>query len=211
MKIFISTPMHDKPTAHYAVSMARFLIEASRRFDIIYDPPLQVSNLAESRNIALGHAISHSADKILFVDDDMLFRPDDAFRLLSHEGPVVSGVYKKKLKAGIHVGYTLEDVGWEAKTSPEGLLGMACVGMGFCAVDVPFVKKLWEKYPDRTFKKEGVESPCFFEFKLDVDLAGQKRVLGEDETFCKWVILYGQGDVWIDTEVKLGHVGSYVY
>jgi len=48
---------------------------------------------ARARNIIIDHAIQHDFTHILFLDDDLAFKPDLLNRLLSHDKDIVTGLY----------------------------------------------------------------------------------------------------------------------
>lgn len=221
MKVFVGVPTHDRPTAHFTVSIIRFMLEGSNKYEIQYEAPRNVSNLAEQRCVLLQRAIESGADKLLFIDDDIMFKPTQAFKLLETEGDVVGALYRKKKDEVEHVGYTLGAVGRANTTKPtedSTLVGMACLGMGFTVIDLSFIRKMVEAEKNRSqkefrfFKRKDCEDviPALFEFKAVLDLDGETRFLGEDETFCRHVI-YAGGSVWLHPDIVVGHVGAHVY
>jgi hypothetical protein len=242
MKIYIAAPMHDRPTAHFHKSMVDFVARLEREITIDvasplvvtayhYDAPFQVSNLAEERNMMLHQAIEGGYDKLLFVDDDIMFSPGQALRILRAKGEVVGPVYRKKQADKRHIGYSLATTDAPPRRSGENgeLIEMACVGMGLTAIDLGFLRtKLDEgrfgSPPDREIRfqrgtathsipvfRQGDELvPAFFEFRTGEDLGGNHRFIGEDETFCRHIIELG-GSVWLHSRVCVGHVGQYVY
>ena len=52
----------------------------------------RVKNIANARNACLEQASSIEAfDKIVFIETDVLYKPDDALKIILHEGDIVSG------------------------------------------------------------------------------------------------------------------------
>jgi hypothetical protein len=212
LKVVVAAPMHDRPTAHFTVSLVQLMILGLQKYDtMVLDARPQVSDLALARNRLVASALELQADKLLFVDDDMMFTPEQALRIIEAEGDVVSACYRKKTEKRIAVGYRLEDVGREPERDGF-LMGMACVGMGLTSIDLRFLRVMLSrgKVPTYVEEDEKLRVPALFEFKYAEDLAGKKRHMGEDEVFCKNVITHG-GRVWLHTDVEVGHVGTYVY
>lgn len=221
MKVYAPVSLHDRPQPHFMSSLARLLSDRPVGFEFIYDPVLQVSNLARMRNLHVTQAIWHNADKILFMDDDMLFETWQATTLLETPGEVVAARYVKKSLKNVTVGYPLEAVGLTAASKGE-LTGMAAVGMGLTVVDVPFLKRMIEHMAGKELRGEkrtvfyeepedpGVLIAPLFEFKAHTDLAGKRRFMGEDEIFCQHVIENG-GSVWMHMGVRIGHVGTHIF
>lgn len=209
MKLYVAMPIHGSPQAHTMVCVSHALVDLAKDHDLKFDPFLNASNLAETRCLQLHEAISEGFDKLLFVDSDMMFRPDQVRALLAEEGAVVAAAYRRKEPKVSHVGYPLEKVGNPGKRRGD-LIGMACVGMGLTVLDLAWFR---EQRSIRGFNKPALglrDVPAWFEFKVDEDLGGERRLLGEDEMLCKNVIIRG-GDVWLHSKVLVGHVGAFVY
>lgn len=215
MKLYIGVPTRGHVTPHFFESLMRFMVsEEAKRHNIIFDMVHQVSNLADARNAMLGLALEYDYDKLLFLDDDLLFRTEDVAKLLATDGDVVAGHYFRKVQAErLCAHYRLRDVGREPVSRDEAtgrLTGMACVGMGFTTIDLRTTAKILASLETYKHSRCLMPIPAAFEFKFDTDLAGKKRLMGEDEIFCKHVLL-GGGRVWMHEDIHVGHVGSFVY
>lgn len=80
--------------------------------------------------------------KLLFLDDDLLFHPDLLLKLLSHDRPIVSGLYYTKNSVPqplvLH-----EDYGGTAKSwTPGDLVPCAAHGMGLCLIDAGLLRRV---------------------------------------------------------------------
>jgi hypothetical protein len=214
MKVYVCTPMHDRPTANFTLSLTEFLVRAARMLSLEahWAPLRQVSNLAEARCLALHDAVTKSYDKLLFIDDDMDFLSGQPLKLLEIPGEVVSAVCRVKKPEVQHAGYTLEDAGRQGEKQGT-CIGMAAVGMALTVIDLPFVRKMVETGNNfRFFKHPLIEGriPGLFEFKVAPDASGEEVFMGEDEVFCKHVLDAG-GKIWLRTDCVVGHVGHTVY
>lgn len=218
MKLAIVTPIHDKVAAHTFVSMSGFCAAAAGKgYELKMNPLVQLAILPHGRNVLLQEAYDWGADVVLSVDDDMIFMPDDAFKLISYvtdsnvvddmrDQDVVSGVYKYKNEKNVTVGHALKD----GETRGE-LMEMDLVGMGFAAISrrcLDEMMKSSEKYFDET---TGVDVHCLYEMRLAPLDSRRRRIFhGEDRVFCdRWRALGGR--IWLATDVVVGHVGYKVY
>lgn len=147
------------------------------------------SNLAEARGKLLEHALQTGAERILMVDDDIVFSAEDALTLIALDrgDDIVSGLYKAKIEDGACIGDPLE-------SSDGALLEMRRIGLGFAL----FTRNCLE----RMVSAHGGGA---FEFLHD-----GTRMLGEDEVFCdRWRALGGR--IWMHIGIRLGHIGAHIF
>ncbi len=80
--------------------------------------------------------------KVLFLDDDLLFHPDALLKLLSHDRPIVSGLYYTK--SSVPTPLVLHDeYGGTAKSwTPGDLVECSAHGMGLCLIDADIFRQL---------------------------------------------------------------------
>lgn len=105
--------------------------------------------VGEARNEIAAHALaveehdpSLKCTKLLFLDDDLLFHPDALLKLLSHDRPIVSGLYYSK--SSVPTPLILHaDFGGTAKTwRPGELVECAGHGMGLCLIDTEVLRRV---------------------------------------------------------------------
>lgn len=147
-------------------------------------------------------------DVILFIDDDVVFDPKDAIRLIDgvkNGCDIVGGMYVQKgtlaktcvLKNG-------QIVTFKRSAVPEEVEAIAT---GFMAIHRKVFEKMSETVPlchpnDLKFY------PFFQPFPKEKD--GQMVYLSEDWAFCDRAKDLGF-KVWLDPSIFLGHKGEYVY
>jgi hypothetical protein len=137
-----------------------------------------------------------SYDKIIWIDSDIKWVPEDVLKLYKSEKDVVTGAYLlatgevtayKKL---LGPGYTFEDVlkmKQLEKIEACGF-GFLCIKKGiFESLSRPWFQSAWVNIIDEETKKE-------FTFPL----------MGEDMSWCKRVRDNGF-EIWLDPDVKLIH------
>ena len=133
-------------------------------------------------------------DKILWIDSDIIFTPEDVIKAYKSEFDVVTGAYT--LASGEVVAYkelfgrsfTMDEV--KAMTEPERVFG---AGMGFFCMKSGIFEKMsrpWFQSVPGTTKFEGEE----FTFPI----------MGEDLSLCKRINDLGF-EIWLDPSIKLIH------
>jgi hypothetical protein len=130
-------------------------------------------------------------DKILWIDSDITFTPDDAMKLIESDKDIISGayllgsgevtVYKKLLEQG----YSYDEV----KQMNEPIKIEGC-GFGFLAVKSGVFESLTRPW----FQSAIITSDDGFTFPL----------MGEDLSWCKRVADAGY-EIWFDPTVRVTH------
>jgi len=168
------------------------------------------------------------ATHLFFIDADIAFRPENAFRLLQAERDLVGGVYPVKkldwdrIRAAALAG--AKDIFATAATYvvrflpnaanavdiQDGFAEVAAVGTGFMLIRRAVVERVAAAHPELTQdlgEEMGGPTAMVFEPMHDPDTAEH---LSEDYAFCwRWRALGGQ--VFADAESRLSHVGHAVY
>jgi hypothetical protein len=80
--------------------------------------------------------------KILFLDDDLLFHPDLLLKLLSHQRPIVSGLYYTKSSVPTPLVLHDEYAGTATTWTPGDLVECSGHGMGLCLLDADIFRRL---------------------------------------------------------------------
>lgn len=120
---------------------------------------------------------------LLFVDTDMFFEPDALERLLAHDKDIIGAEYNYRQLP--------------LKTTRQGgekvgnLLKCDVMGTGFLLIKT----SVFEKLPQ----------PWFF-YKHD----GDEIIEGDDVWFCNRAKEAGF-DIWCDPEVKIFHIGEFLF
>ena len=146
----------------------------------------------ENRNQIVEEAKRAECTHIMFIDNDMAFPSDGMLNLIKHDKDIVGGAYKMKttdLKGTVKVKSASGEL-LNVDNPPSALFQCDVIPAGFMLVKMEVFDKL--------------EFPYFF-----TDYEG-REVVGEDVYFCKKAKEAGY-EVWCDGNIKLGHVGSYIY
>lgn len=130
-------------------------------------------------------------DKILWIDSDITFTPEDAMKLINSDKDIISGAYL--LGSGevtaypklLSPGYTFDQV-----KEMEEVVKIGGCGFGFLAVKSGVFESLTRPW----FQSSSITSEDGFEFPL----------MGEDLSWCKRVTDNGY-EIWFDPTVRVVH------
>lgn len=136
---------------------------------------------AKGRNLIIQAALDNDCTHILFIDDDMAYKPDSLVRLLEHDVDVVSGLYLSRAYPHVPIIFDLADEDGSAfplylTSDKKGLIPIVAAGLGFllCKIDVfRRLEKPWirlgelnsEEWCDdigffNRLRKAGIQSYC---------------------------------------------------
>jgi hypothetical protein len=130
-------------------------------------------------------------DKILWIDSDIGFNPDDAMKLIESDKEIISGAYLlasgevTAYKKMLGPGYTYDEV--KAMTEPVQIEGC---GFGFLAV--------------KSGVFESMTRPWFQSAMATTDDGFTFPIMGEDMSWCKRATDAGH-EIWFDPSVKVTH------
>jgi hypothetical protein len=154
-------------------------------------------------------ALDEGYDELIWIDSDIQFDPDDVAKLRGHELPIVAGVYAKKgvRDLAVHLEPTTQELRFGAG---GGLYDVRYVGAGFLCTR----REVYDAI-QRTFSlpvcntRFGARTIPYF-LPMVIPDGGPYWYLGEDYAFCERARKAGHR-VQVDTTIRLGHIGSYVY
>lgn len=234
----ITTPCHSNSLLlNYVLSTIRFqnaCFSAGMRLDFFFRQG--DSLVTRARNDCVAYFLTNPQFTHLFwIDSDIGFSPEAAFRLLLYDRDIVAGVYPLKREAwpedGVPQGttrqqfeelyarYTVntgrlgEDV--ELTIDADGFMKVREVPTGFMCIKRSVFHRLIAAYPELkyvpdwpegTFPAGGVHYR-FFDVTVDPET---KRYLSEDYGFCRLWEKIG-GEMYIDANSNLSHAGERIY
>jgi hypothetical protein len=140
------------------------------------------------------------AQKLFFIDSDIIFKPKDALRLIYHSQkyPVVGAVYPVRKDPPK---FFLKAKNAMLETNEDGLIEVLGFGAGFVIID----RKVFETM--KPIVEEIVSNEEHLTRYFDIRVING-RYLGEDISFyCRWTDECG-GSIFIDPSINLKHVGS---
>lgn len=230
--IFLATPCFGGLVSqHYMQSVLGLTqLAGQANFDITLALLGHDSLITRSRNTLLSQFLqTPQATHLLFVDADISFDPVQVAHMLNFGREFVAGIYP--LKVIDWSGRAIERAvsGREAyQAAPLLYVGTLCTsdkleregrfataiycGGGFMLLQRQVIEKMAAAYPETRYKSvhaySNVKAPenyALFESMIDRETGAY---ISEDFTFCqRWRDIGGK--IWLDTEGKLTHCGSY--
>ena len=162
--------------------------------------------IADSRGVIATKFWESDADCLVFVDSDVSWEKGALLRLVDAPVDLCAGVYPGRRDPIIYpLHYLDKEELWADPAT--GLLEVKSVSTGFLKLSRNCIGKMIEAYPDKhyyTAERDKQFYPLFDHVFED----GFKW--GEDFSFCiRWRKIGGQ--VWIDPEITMGHVGYKIF
>ena len=230
--LVVGTPCYGgQVTSVYAASLLKLQHACHRRGDIDFSVLMPGGDALITRarqNIVAHFLANEAATHLLFVDADIGFEPEQAFRLLNFGADVAGGVYPTKridwakaaalAKAGntqlasAALSYVIEFDDPKRIGVRDGFARVRAAGTGFLLIRRTVLVAMIERYPELRYTRE---------HNTEDTLAGSKWrsalfnclvdpetgvYLSEDFSFCRRWTAMG-GEIWADLESRLTHVG----
>ena len=157
--------------------------------------------IADARAVIVAEFLASDCDKLVFVDSDVCWEAGALVRLLDRKEDFVAGIYPQRKDP---INYCVKWLNKPELHAVDGLLEVAGVPAGFMCLSRDMLEKMVAQYPDSEFYCE--TAPGERAWALFADYRIGKHKMGEDYAFCRrWTDMGGK--VWIDPEIKMGHVG----
>jgi len=189
-KIVISRPCYDTYEYENVVSVSQMMNVSLSKGYFCFNHFCKGSNIVRQREQGVAVARQSKADRILWIDSDMMVQGDSLLKLLEADKDIISGVAVAKQPpfSFIIARQNMENKLEPIKSLPQKRLFNDIDGFGFGFVLI------------KTSVFDKIEPPYFM----------MGEVIGEDYYFCQKAKAAGF-DLWVDSECQLGHVGQYVY
>jgi len=205
--VLIGTPTLDG-TVHVAylqslLGTQKLLVGKKWQFSMRF--VLQESLVMRARNLLVADFMESTASDLIMIDADIGWQAPDILKLLRHDTSVVAGVYQRK--SATKIDFTVKFPPGNIQRDPQTLLMKAeRVGTGFLRLRRDALETMIAKYPDLEYRDHsGRKMHCLFDTSL-----ANGRFCGEDFTFCdRWRAI--GGDVWVDPDIRLSHIGSKTF
>lgn len=170
--------------------------------------PRQCAWLDVTQNFIMHRFIESGADKLLFLDDDIVFPLEAAVRLINSDRDVVGGNYRLKT----------EDLSlrWVCDPMPNGRVEgdyteCGLIGLGFSCLSRKVIEDMRSTNPGSMYQL-GSDTPDDGQlaYQLFAPALQQGFKWDPDAVFFNRLRAAGHTP-WLDTTIKLGHIGTYVY
>lgn len=209
-KVFIGIPALDgKFDARFMDALLNTIREGlSQGIDFC---PYFVTNdplIERVRNDILHVAYQSGIENCIFIDSDIVWKPEDIFKLLLSPKDVIGAAYRTKDDVDERSpGFEYRYAGIPDKTKEvvDGLMETTCLGMGFVKVNRTAFKPIYEEAPSFFDFRDGQTKKAVFRVEFAEDAC-----VGEDVVFFRALDKKGI-KVYIDTSINIGHIGLKVY
>jgi hypothetical protein len=171
------------------------------------------SQIDLARSQMASDAFREGFTETMWIDSDMLFRPDGVDKLRGHNLPVCSGVAVKKAKRALAL-HALPGTNEIVLGDEGGLIEVLYIGTAFLHVRkevydrvqavcrLPLCNERFGNSLVPNFQPFAIQDP------FSPPESGWRWYLGEDFAFCERARQAGF-KIMADTTIRLGHIGSY--
>lgn len=160
-----------------------------------------------ARSVVAEAFLQSDFSHILWADSDIVWSPNDFFRILGFGAvhDVVGAAYPLKKDPP---GFLINTAGEPGKleVNGHGLVRIDSMGLGFTLVRREVLERVAEKKPLVHDRLNGATYRDIFR----VDRTSENGPRGEDVAFFHDVKKAGF-DAWLDPSINLGHVGTKIY
>ena len=221
MKVFIPLICYNHTcNTEWMMSILKLLNSAKETgLNMSFYPIFFESLVSRARNAAVAHFLEDEENThLLFIDSDIIFEPEDVYRLIQAEKDVIAGMYPKKyivwdrLKKDPNAERVDFPIGGEIKVTEDDFIESSYLPTGFLMIKREAILKLIEQHPELKYKNDidgyGFDNDNFY----NLFNAGIRNGIYESEDwgFCSlWKESGGQ--VLIHPDINLKHVGWHEY
>lgn len=212
IRLCLGLPVYGNYHAHFVHGLLRLVKNPPCHLQLM--PLVGDSLVSRARNrIAAQFMAAEKATHLLFLDTDLVFSVDHVARLISHDLPLVAGLYPKKQRKLKWVVNTRSEFG---EADEAGLQKVLYAGTGCLLIAREVFQAIREARPDLRYDPDAGESDqldYYDYFKVGVHEdpeTGARRYLSEDWYFCQLARECGY-DIVADTHVMLKHLGEIAY
>lgn len=199
-KVIFCTPTRAKPSKPYLDSLAAsapLLDAAGWEHGTVYE--IGCPYISHARSKALRKALDSGATAVVFIDDDLSWRPDDLLRLIETEGDVVAGTYRFKKEPEEYMGAVVVNNDGTPKLRDDGCIEAHSIPAGFLKITRDGVNRFMQAWPDLIYGEA-----CNPHIDLFNHGASGGVWWGEDYRFAaRWREKCGA--IWIVPNLQLDH------
>ena len=164
--------------------------------------------IADCRAVIVAKFLASEATDLVFVDSDVCWEAGALVKLVDRPVDFVAGIYPQRRDPPAYCVQWITERA-ELRADPEtGLLEVAGVPAGFMRMSRSMLRGMVEAYPNTLFHCD--DAPDARAWALFDPYRIGKLKMGEDYSFCRRFRDIG-GKVWIDPEIRMGHVGNKTF
>lgn len=220
MKVFIPLICYNHTcNTEWMMSILKLLNSAKETgLNMSFYPIFFESLVSRARNAAVAHFLEDEENThLLFIDSDIIFEPEDVYRLIQAEKDVIAGMYPKKyivwdrLKKDPNAERVDFPIGGEIKVTDDDFIESGYLPTGFLMIKREAILKLTEQHLELKYKND-IDGYGTGDNFYNLFNAGIRNGIYESEDwgFCSlWKESGGQ--VLIHPDINLKHVGWHEY
>ena len=167
------------------------------------------SAIDQARSLMAHDALRDGFTKLLWIDADIAFDPDDVDRLLAHDEPFVCGIYPKK-GARTFACHVLPETREIVFGEGGGLVEIMYAAGGFTLVDASVYAAVRETFSLPVCNAQFGQGFVPYYQPLIAETPEGPWYLGEDFAFSERARRAGF-KIHADTRIRLSHIGRYAY
>ena len=221
MKLFVPLICYNHTcNTEYMMSILKLLNAAKNsNLNVSFYPIFFESLVSRARNAAVAHFLEDKENThILFIDSDIIFEPEDVFKLIKANKEVVAGIYPKKYIVWDRLKQYPEServdfpVGGQIKMTEDNFLEMDYLPTGFLLISRTAINKIIKQYPELKYKNDIDGYMSAGDNFYDLFKVGIRNGIYESEDwgFCSLWKSVG-GKVLIHPEINVKHLGWHEY
>ena len=207
--ILVATPFYETFKGQYVLSLTQSMLDLYDKYDIRL-ATVESSQVHVNRNGLWRIAYDTKVPYLLFIDTDMLWKPQHIERLVEFDKDVVSGLCttRKQAPSGRYH-YCVYETDGTGRCRPMGStpkVPFRCwaVGAGFMLIRRSVIVRMWEEKVKHGYPFD------LMPHGLSPDKSHiESAFLGEDISFCARLRKLGI-DIWCHPDVKPKHIGEVI-
>lgn len=166
---------------------------------------VQDSLIGRARNLCAVNFLKSDYDRLMFIDADIEYEPEDVAKVWALDADISVGVYRMK-KPGSKFAAWVDGALVDDLTKYKKPISVDYAGTGFMMIKRHVFEKMQSVFPQWKYEEGQVgESWAFFQDPIEDGIH-----LSEDYFFCKRARELGF-KIMMDPSVKLKHWGSFCY
>lgn len=221
MSLLIATPMygHQCYMAYFTSCLALQESCMKSGMDVNWLTTGNESLIQRARNTSAMTFLTTPYQKLMFIDADIEFSPEDVAKLWNLNTDIAVAAYSMKRKDrplsawkdGKLVNLDDLPVNHAASEAARHILDVDYAGTGFMMIDRGVFEAMIAAHPEYEHIEGQDLTPCwsFFDCRVEED-KGKRIYLSEDYFFCKRAREMGYS-IKMDTTIRLKHWGTYAY
>jgi hypothetical protein len=234
--IFIATPMYGGQCFGYFMQSCLKLqtLCAQHGINVSFSFLFNESLIQRGRNLLSANFLKSEATHLMFIDADILFKPEDIFPMIAADKDIICGIYPKKeinwhtvrnaMNAGVpdselkfHTGafvVNLKDYTPEVTVPVNEPVEIWNGGTGFMLIKREVMEAMGTQLPNYLNNVLDMNNPTngerIVEFFATMIEPETELLLSEDYYFCRKAREAGFS-VWAAPWVELSHIGTYAF